>query len=149
VADRNYVQGFYSPINPQKYAGNPRQIIYRSSYERRAFEWCDLTESIISWGSEELAIKYFDPTTNQVRRYFPDLILKVQDMNGKVKKYICEIKPMKYTQPPKRKSRVTKAYLNESMRYAKNEAKWNAAKEWCENHGFEFMILTERELGIK
>ena len=35
------------------------------------------------------------------------------------------------------------------VEYAKNQAKWNAAKEWCLDRGYEFKVLTENELGIK
>ena len=32
------------------------------------------------------------------------------------------------------------------MEYAKNQAKWGAAKEWCLDRGYEFKVLTENEL---
>ena len=35
------------------------------------------------------------------------------------------------------------------MEYAKNQAKWGAAQEWCLDRGYEFKVLTENELGIK
>jgi hypothetical protein len=35
------------------------------------------------------------------------------------------------------------------MEYAKNQAKWSAAREFCKDNGWEFRILTEAELGIK
>ena len=30
-----------------------------------------------------------------------------------------------------------------------NQAKWKAARKWAENRGWEFVIITEKELGIK
>jgi len=33
--------------------------------------------------------------------------------------------------------------------YAVNQAKWKAAREFCEDNRVEFKIITEDELGIK
>jgi hypothetical protein len=30
-----------------------------------------------------------------------------------------------------------------------NQAKWNAARKWAEKRGWEFVIITEKELEIK
>ena len=38
--------------------------------------YCDLNENILEWASEEFWIPYLDPTTNRVRRYFPDFFIK-------------------------------------------------------------------------
>jgi len=35
------------------------------------------------------------------------------------------------------------------MTWGVNQAKWKAAKEYCEKKGWEFRILTEKELNIK
>jgi hypothetical protein len=35
------------------------------------------------------------------------------------------------------------------MEYAKNQAKWKAAEEFCADRMIEFKIITEDELGIK
>jgi hypothetical protein len=50
---------------------------------------------------------------------------------------------------PKVQKRKTKGYIYEVVEYAKNMAKWEAAKEWCLDRGYEFKVLTENELGIK
>jgi hypothetical protein len=34
------------------------------------------------------------------------------------------------------------------LTYCKNRAKWEAAKDWCEDRRMEFLILTEDHLGI-
>ena len=44
--------------------------------------------------------------------------------------------------------RSTKKYVEESMTFIKNQAKWAAATEWAKNRGWEFKIITEYELGI-
>lgn len=147
---KNYVQGFYKPQNPQKYIGNPNEIVYRSSYELRLFKYCDLTESILEWGSEEMWIKYHNPTTGRIHRYFPDAYIKVKDSNGVCKKYIVEVKPKRQTVSPNPSpKKKTKTWLNEMKTYETNKAKWEAARQFCEETGMEFKIITEQELGLR
>ena len=148
--DGKYNQGYFRPQNPQKYLGDPNNIVYRSGWELKFMRWCDRNENILEYGSEEFFIPYFDPTTNRVRRYFPDFIIKVREQSGEIKKYVIEIKPKKQTMPPVQTSRKrNKTFINEVKTYAVNEAKWRAAKEWCEDRMLEFRIITESELGIK
>ena len=142
------IKSKYKPENPRKYKGDYRNIICRSSWERKFCRWCDLNESILEWGSEEFFIPYRAPD-GRVRRYFPDFIMKVKETNGEVKTYVIEVKPLKQTRPPKKRKRVTKSYIYECTTYAGNQAKWKAADEWCKDHKIEFKIITEKELGIK
>ena len=142
------IKSKYKPENPRKYKGDYRNIICRSSWERKFCRWCDLNESILEWGSEEFFIPYRAPD-GKVRRYFPDFIMKVKENNGEIKTYVIEVKPAKQTKPPKKKKRVTKSYIYECTTYAVNQAKWKAADEWCKDHKIEFKIITEKELGIK
>ena len=58
-------------------------------------------------------------------------------------------KPKKQTLPPKKPARVTKGYINETVMYAINQAKWAAAEDFAKDNGVEFKIITEDELGIK
>ena len=139
----------YKPEYPQKYQGDPNNIICRSSWERRFCRWCDLNENILQWGSEEFYIPYISPIDNRVHKYFPDFIIKVKESTGQIKTYVIEVKPKKQTKPPTKKSRVTKSYLYEMKTYAVNEAKWKAAQEFCADRLIEFKIITEDELGIK
>ena len=139
----------YKPSNPQKYKGDYNNIICRSTWERKCCRWVDLNESIISWGSEEFFIPYVSPVDNRVHRYFPDFIIKLKEQSGKVKTYVIEVKPKKQTVPPVKKTRVTKSFIHETKTYAVNQAKWKAAKEWCDDRLLEFKIITEDELGIR
>jgi len=143
------IKSRYVPSYPEKYLGDSNNIICRSSWERKFCRWCDLNENIISWGSEEIHIKYYDPVKKRVRNYFPDFIIKVKERDGKIKKYIIEVKPKKQTVPPKPRSRTTKSYINEVYTYATNQAKWKAAEEFCKDRMIEFKIITEDELGLK
>tara|TARA_E500000305_G_scaffold18468_1_gene13621 strand:- start:962 stop:1405 length:444 start_codon:yes stop_codon:yes gene_type:complete len=141
-------KSLYKPSNPRKYKGNVHNIICRSSWEERFCNYCDLNENIVEWGSEEFFIPYRAPD-GKSRRYFPDFIMKVKENTGKVKTYVIEVKPFKQTKPPKKRKNVTKSYMYECKTYAVNQAKWIAANEWCKDHGVEFKIITERELGIR
>ena len=142
-------KGKYSPSYPKKYKGDPTNIIYRSLWERKFMVYCDLNENILQWGSEEIALPYRSPIDNKVHRYFHDFYIKVKESNGSIKKYIIEIKPKKQCVEPKVKKRKTKGYIYEVYEYAKNQAKWKAAREFCKDRMWEFKVLTEEELGIK
>lgn len=142
-------KGKYKPSYPQKYNGDPTNIIYRSLWERKFCVYCDLNENIIEWQSEEKCIPYRSPIDGKIHRYFPDFLIKVKESNGSIKKYVIEIKPSKQTVPPIKPQRQTKKYISEVYEYAKNQSKWEAAKEWCADRGYEFKVITENELGIK
>ena len=139
-------KGKYKPSYPKKYRGDHTNIIYRSLWERKFMRYCDLNENILEWGSEEIVVPYRSPVDNRYHRYFPDFYIKYKDNNGKIKKSIIEIKPYKQCIEPKVQKRKTKGYIYEVVEYAKNQAKWEAAKEWCLDHGYEFKVLTENEL---
>ena len=143
------IKSRYTPIYPSKYQGNTKHIICRRSWERKFCQWCDMNNSIISWASEEFSIPYISPKDNRVHKYYPDYLIKVKEKNDKIKTYVVEVKPYKQTMPPKTPKRKTKSYLTECVTYAVNQAKWKAAKEFCEDHRIEFKVVTEKELGIR
>ena len=142
-------KGRYRPSNPKKYKGDSSNIIYLSLWERKFMVYCDNQTKILEWGSEEIVLPYRSPIDNKVHRYFPDFYIKVKESNGKIKRYIIEIKPKKQTVEPKMKKKKTKGYIYEVYEYAKNQAKWKAAEEFCKDRMWEFKVLTEDELGIK
>jgi hypothetical protein len=141
-------KGKYQPSFPKKYKGDPTNIIYRSLWERKFMVYCDLNEKVLEWGSEEMFVWYRSPIDSKPHRYFPDFYIKVQESTGQIKKYLIEIKQKTHTTPPPKQQRQTKEYLYEAYEYAKNQAKWKAAEEWCADRGYEFKVLTENELGI-
>lgn len=149
--DKKYYQGRFTPQNPEKYKGNYRNIIYRSSWELYFMRYCDRNENILEWGSEEFFIPYVSPIDNKVHRYFPDFFLKIKERSGNIKKYVIEIKPKKQTVPPIKKTRVTKSFIYEAKTYEVNKAKWKAAEEFCKDNMIYFKIITEDDLdlGIK
>jgi hypothetical protein len=142
-------KGKYQPSFPKKYKGDPQNIVYRSLWERKFMIYCDTNENILEWGSEELALPYRSPIDNKIHRYFPDFYIKVKESNGSIKKYLIEIKPKKQTIEPQVQKKKTKGYIYEVYEYAKNQAKWKAAEEFCKDRQWQFKVLTEDDLGIK
>jgi hypothetical protein len=140
--------GKYKPTNIEKYKGDHRNIIYRSLWERKFMVYCDSNEKILEWGSEELVIPYKSPLDNKWHRYFPDFYIKYLDNQGNVRRSVIEIKPKRFCEAPKIQSRKSKKYIYEVTEYAKNQAKWKAAKEYCEDRRYEFKILTEDHLRV-
>ena len=136
-------RGLYRPTNPKKYVGNTKQIVYRSLLERRFMRYCDLNEDILYWASEELPVRYYSPLDKKYHRYLPDFIVKTVNND----KYMIEIKPSRQAVKPKPPKKKTKSYMRESFEYIKNQAKWQAAKAYCEDKGMQFKIITEKDLG--
>tara|TARA_X000001382_G_C3033220_1_gene135458 strand:+ start:89 stop:535 length:447 start_codon:yes stop_codon:yes gene_type:complete len=139
--------GKFIPRNPKKYKGSVNNIIYRSSYELKFMNWCDISDSVLQWGSEEVVIPYISPLDKKIHRYFVDFFVKVNSKN-KVRYCLVEVKPFRFTQEPKIPKRKTKRFLNEVKQWGVNLSKWEAAKEFCLDRNWEFMIITEKELGI-
>jgi hypothetical protein len=140
-------KGKFRPQNPKKYKGDPSNIIFRSSWELRVMKYLDENDKIIWWASEELPIPYLSPVDKKVHRYFPDFIVRAYNKEKKQITMMIEVKPDKQTRPPTQK-RKTKYYLQEAITYAVNEAKWIAAELFCKEHGWQFKILTEKDLGL-
>jgi hypothetical protein len=136
-------QGKFVPKNPNKYRGDISNIVYRSGYEVKFMNWCDLNSDVTQWSSEEVVIPYRSPLDNKLHRYFVDFYVKIQD-----KVYLIEVKPDRFTREPAIPKRKTKRFLNEVAQYAVNQAKWKAAREVCADRNWEFKIITEKELGI-
>ena len=110
--------------------------------------YCDRNENILEWGSEEIVIPYRSPLDGRIHRYFPDFYIKVRESNGSVKKYIIEVKPKKQCVEPKVQKKRTPTYIREVVPHAKNQAKWKAVKDYCEDRLLQFKILTEDNLGV-
>ena len=140
--------GKFKPRNPKKYRGDSSAIVYRSSWEARCMNYFDLNENIIFWASEEVIVPYRDPFGKK-RRYYPDFIIRVKTKDGSTKTIMIEVKPENQKNAPKKQSRKTKKYINEVVTYATNQAKWEAAKDYCADRGWEFQVITEIDMGIK
>jgi hypothetical protein len=142
-------KGFFRPKNPSKYKGDPTNIIYRSSWEVKLMSYLDAHPDVVQWASEELVIPYRSPLDNQIHRYFPDFWVKKRSSDGTIETLVIEVKPLKQTKEPTPSTKRTKQYIREVATWAINQAKWNAAKMYCEDRNWKFMTMTERDLGIK
>jgi len=86
--------------------------------------YCDKSDQIFMWSSEELAIPYLSPKDGSWHNYYPDFVINTKD--GRV--IVVEIKP---------------AYQKS---WSLNQAKWTFAEQMCIKHHWEFKVLTEKEL---
>lgn len=145
----NNYTGIFRPKNIKKYKGDVKNIVYRSSWELKFMLYLDNHPDVLEWCSEEIVIPYRSPVDNKVHRYFPDFYVKRKDKDGIIESLIIEIKPKHQTKPPEKSSKHTKKYIQEVFTWGVNESKWKAAREYCEDRMYKFLILTEKELNIK
>ena len=118
-----FQQGVFQPLFPAKYRGDASCIIYRSGWEKTAFEWCDYNPHVIAWASEELAVPYLMKGGGYERDYYPDLLIYF----GQNRTMMVEIKPRVENQNP--------SY--------QNKCKWAAARAFCREKGWQFKIWDE------
>lgn len=141
-----YRQGIFRPKNTTKYIGKALPV-YRSGWELRFFRWCDENANIVEWASEAVIIPYINPLDGKAHRYYTDGIIAIKENNG-INKYIIEIKPSTQIKRPEAGKKRQSTLIYENKRYIQNMAKWEAAKKWCQQRNYKFLILTEKELGL-
>lgn len=144
----------FHPLNPSK-CRICGKIIARSSWEREFMKLCDLSSSILEWGSEVVAVKYQDKSrpnrdgSPSIHTYYVDFYILVKKSDGTTQKYWIEIKPQKQVEQPKKSARkLPKTYLEECKTWIKNTCKWKAAKQAADARGIKFMILTEKNMKV-
>jgi hypothetical protein len=150
----NTYKGTFRPRNPNKYKGNSGNIVYRSRWELVLMRYLDDHPDVIEWSSEEIIIPYRSPIDNKVHRYFPDFFVKRKGKDGSIQSMLVEVKPRAQTVPPDVKltlkgQKPSRRYINEVMTWGINSAKWQYAEAYCADRGWKFVIMTEKELGIK
>lgn len=135
-----YSQGIFTPKNPEKYAGKGT-IRYRSSWELQFMMFCDTNPNILAWASEAIQIPYYNPIKQTKTHYIPDFFIKYRNAAGQEIAELIEIKPSKET---------TLEAAGRSPRnqyYAVlNQAKWQAADNWCKNNNITFRVITEQDM---
>ena len=136
---------FY-PKNIEKYVGK-YPIICRSTWEERYCEWLDINPAVLEWSSECHCVYYVDPfDPSRKRRYFPDFYVCLWTKAGK-KRFLVEVKPEKDLKPPPKKSNKSKKTLMiMEQTFLVNQAKFRAAIDYCKTMGYEFRIVTEKQL---
>lgn len=138
----------FIPRNPSKYVGDSSDIWIRSSWEKKLMIFFDTNSSILKWNSECTRIPYVSPLDSRIHMYHVDFSVMFRTREGQVRKALVEVKPMSQVLPPKKQVRNTKRYLAETATYLVNQAKWKAAMAFCEKNGWEWQIITEKELGF-
>ena len=139
-----FKQGFFYPRNLDKFVSKDNKAIYRSGLELDYFRLLDKNPNVLKWGSEEVVIPYF--FDNKWHKYYVDLFV-VFKFGESVKKYFIELKPYSQTIEPKvSKRKKQMSMLYEAHQWAKNQAKWKAATDFAKKNGWEFHILTEKDL---
>ena len=142
---KNKNQGQFIPKNPDKYTGS-YPIIVRSSWERMFCQWLDANQNVMSWTSEGVVIPYYDPIQQKRRRYYPDFWVKWNTPQG-IQQFLIEIKPNKETKAPKSsRYKSTKTQLYQEATWVTNQAKFEAAEKYCRKMGWNWKILTEKQL---
>ena len=141
--------GKFIPNNPDKYRGDPTNIIYRSLWEFKLMKYLDSHDDVLQWASEEFAIPYRSPIDGRMHRYFPDFWVEKINKNGALEQVVIEVKPQKHIDPPKEPKRKTRRYMGELARHAINQRKFQVAEEFCRKKGMKFQLITEKELNIK
>jgi len=145
----------YHPVNKEKFKGKEGYAVCRSSWETSVCLWLDRNPAIIAWDSEPFGIPYTDSTKRdsnghfKKRMYYPDFIIKVLNKNGTHDIWMIEVKPYKETiQPKKGKKKIGPSIIKEDITWIVNSAKWKAAKAYCDRKGWQFRILTERDIRL-
>ena len=145
-----YVNGNYHPTNPSKYIGDINGIIFRSSWELRFCQYCDLNSKILKWSSEPMSIDFWNPIDKKTHRYHPDFYIKVLADDGSTVDWILEIKPQnqyKKELEPKLEGRITpkklKAYNDKKTTWIINRCKFEAATKFAESIGYKFGAIDE------
>ena len=143
-----FKQGIFRPVHPEKYRGKGKPV-YRSSYELKLHRWCDHNPKVLRWGSESIVIPYSNPLKQgATSRYFVDYFIEIDLGDKQTKKFLVEVKPYSQTIPPKSPKRLTKAHGMRLAEWARNQAKWTAARAWAARKNMEFVLVTEKELGL-
>lgn len=144
----------YHPVNKEKYMGDPPFAVCRSSWEVGVCRWMDSNPSVIQWKSEPFGIPYIDIGMKDKRsglpkrrKYYPDFLAKIKNRDGSTVIWLIEVKPFKETIPPKKsKRKAKKTQIYEDRTWQVNTAKWRAAQAYCARKGWQFKILTEKQL---
>jgi hypothetical protein len=86
--------------------------------------YCDRSDQIVTWQSEEIHIPYISPKDNRWHNYYPDFVITTIDN----RKIMVEIKP------------------EQQWKWDINKAKWDSAKKFCKENNYEFVVLGKKGL---
>lgn len=101
-----------------------KDIYYKSSWEKRALEYLDNHQNVLTFIYEPIRILYKAKYETNKRHYIPDLLITYKDGNQK----LIEIKPS--------------YFIDAEI----NQAKFKAAQEYCDSKGILFEVWTEKTI---
>jgi hypothetical protein len=135
-----WVQGKFTPKNPEKYSGDLNNIVFRSSWELEFAMFLDNNINVLQWSSEEIHIPYYNPVKKRVARYYPDFLVKFKHASGEIVTEMIEIKPSNQVSRPTGKNAAAQQV------WAQNICKWEAAIKYCQSRSIHFRVLTEHSI---
>ena len=100
-----------------------KKIHYRSGMELEIFKCLEIIPEVLSYHVEPFKDGIFYLFEGKEHHYHPDLLIQYKDSFE-----VWEIKPKSQT------------------KLEVNEAKWGAAKVFCESRGYNFIVMTEQGL---
>ena len=110
-------------------------------------DWLDNNTQVVKWGSEIIAIPYVKPTTGRVHKYYPDFYVEyINSKTGKIVQDLVEVKPDKQIRKPTTRGKSKKTQLYEAITWSVNMAKWKSAKLFCDKYGFNWKVLSEKDI---
>jgi hypothetical protein len=123
---RTNILGKYTPKNKLKcWQGS---CVYRSMWERKVMLYLDRSEHVHAWSSEKVEVPYVSPKDDRWHTYYPDFWVRYTNDQDEIVEAVLEVKP------------------HSQKRWAVNKAKWKAARAMCEEKGWDFIVLTEKEI---
>lgn len=148
-------KGKFTPSNSAKYLGDPLKIVYRSSWELTLMLYLDKSPNVIGWMSEGIptnhvhhginGIPYPNPFTRRWTFYVPDFFVISVDANGKKNQEVIEVKPFEEV-PPAMTGFTGKVSKLKEARQILNAAKYAEAMKWCATRGYNFRVMTEKDM---
>ena len=100
-----------------------REFLYRSGMEEEFYNLLEEDNDVVSFYAEPFKIPYF--WGSEWHQYIPDI--RVNFIDGSTQ--LWEVKPANQTQQEQ------------------NKCKWASANNYCENMGWDFIVMTEIGLG--
>lgn len=103
--------------------------------------FCDEHPNVNKWASEAIKIPYRNPLTGKYTIYVPDFFLSYVDKTGKARAEVIEVKPSNQAI----RENLGKSNHNRAS-YILNQAKWEAARNYCKQQGMIFRVVTENDI---
>jgi hypothetical protein len=140
------LHGTYAPVNMDKYRGKGLPQ-FKSRLELKLMCYLDKSSAVTEWCYEPFSIKYEDKSVldangqGVIRKYYVDFTATIKT-GVVIKKVWIEVKSINEVLLSKK----AKRNILENQTYIKNMSKWIVAKKLAKSHGYEFMIVTDRDL---